>query len=198
MAIDSVHDTQEIFRTVLHCMSRPGKIENIEEIGKPVGRHEDCSHSIFVLAMTLLDAEVGFHVVGEQAGVIEAHLSSFTFSKTVSIQEADFIFIMEDASKQAIHEVFKSAKKGSLTNPEQAATILIETESLSYGHSLTLEGPGIKHSEHVEIDAHELWVAERAEANQEFPLGVDLILIDRLSNLMCLPRTTIIHDCEGM
>ena len=31
MVIDVVHDTQEVFRTILHCMSRPGTIKNIEE-----------------------------------------------------------------------------------------------------------------------------------------------------------------------
>lgn len=196
MAIDLVHDTQEVFRTILHCMSRPGTIKNIEEIGRPIGQHDDCHHSIFVTAITLLDAEVRFHIVGENAEEIGEHLSSFTFSKVTELHEADYIFIMKDASEQIISNVFKKAKKGTLTNPDQSATILIETDRFSPGSRLTLEGPGIKHTEKVDIDASECWLAERAEANKEYPLGVDMILVDRDSNMMCLPRTTMIHDLE--
>ena len=61
---------------------------------------------------------------------------------------------------------------------------------------LTLEGPGIANTENVEIAGSEYWMDARAEANKEYPLGVDMILIDRQSNIMCLPRTTIIHDRE--
>lgn len=196
MTIDLVHDTQEVFRTILHCMSRPGTIKNIEEIGRPIGQHEYCQHSIFVTAITLLDAEVRFHVVGENADAIEEHLSSFTFSKVGEIHEADYIFIMKDAEKSLISDVFKKAKKGTLTNPQHSATILIETDMLSNGSHLMLEGPGIEHIENVEIVASEYWIAERAEANKEYPLGVDMILLDQASNMMGLPRTTMIHNRE--
>lgn len=198
MAIDLVHDTQEVFRTILYCMSRPGTIKNIEEIGRPIGQHEYCQHSIFVTAITLLDAEVHFHIVGENADAIGELLSSFTFSKAAEIHEADYIFIMKDAQQPLINDVFQKAKKGTLTNPEQSATILIETDKLSNGSHLTLVGPGIEHTENVEIDASEHWVAERVEANKEYPLGVDMILIDKHSNMMSLPRTTVIHDREAM
>lgn len=196
MAIDLVHDTQEVFRTFLHCMSRPGTIKNIEEIGRPIGQHDYCQHSIFVSAITLLDAETCFHVVGEHADMIEGFLSSFTYSKVVDIQAADFIFIMKDAKKQLIKDVFKEAKKGTLTNPQRSTTILIETDHLSNGNQLIVEGPGIELTENVEIEGSEFWITERAEAIKEYPLGVDIILIDHKSNVMCLPRTTIIHERE--
>ncbi len=59
-----------------------------------------------------------------------------------------------------------------------------------------LQGPGIETAENAQIAASELWMIDRAEANKEYPLGVDMILIDRHRNLMCLPRTTMIHDRE--
>lgn len=195
IAIDVVHDTQEVFRTILHCMSRPGTIKNIEEIGRPIGQHEYCAHSIFITAITLLDAEVRFHIVGENADAIGELLSSFTFSKVGEMHEADYIFIMKDAGKSQISDAFMKAKKGTLSNPQQSATIIIETNRLSNGIHLTLEGPGIEHKENVEIDASEDWFAERTEANKEYPLGLDMVLIDHKSNIMCLPRTTVIHEC---
>ena len=52
--------------------------------------------------MTLLDAEVRFHVVGENAASIEGFFSAYTLSKVTNLQEADYIFIMQDAEKQFI------------------------------------------------------------------------------------------------
>lgn len=196
MAIDVVHDTQEVFRTILHCMSRPGTIKSIGEVSERLGQKEFCQNSTFLSAMTLLDAEVRFHIVGENAVSIEELFSAYTMSKVTNLQEADYIFIMQEAEKQSIRDVFTKAKKGTLTNPQQSATVIIETEMLSNEHRLTLEGPGIANTESVEITASEYWLTEREEANNEYPLGVDMILIDRNSNIMCLPRTTTIHNRE--
>lgn len=196
MVIDVVHDTQEVFRTILHCMSRPGTIKNIEEIGEQLGQREDCRDSIFLSAMTLLDAEVSFHIVGVNTVPLEAYLSAHTLSKVAELQAADYLFIMNNASALDISEAFRRARKGTLTNPQQSATIIIETEKLSNEPGLTLQGPGIATTKNVQIAASEAWMVERANANQEYPLGVDMIIIDYQSNMMCLPRTTMICDCE--
>jgi alpha-D-ribose 1-methylphosphonate 5-triphosphate synthase subunit PhnH len=196
MTIDVVHDTQEVFRTILHCMSRPGTIKSIFEVSEQGGGREVCPNSIFLSAMTLLDAEVRFHVVGENAGSIEKLFSAYTLSKVTDLHEADYIFIMQDAQQQFVRDVFTKAKKGTLMNPQQSATIIIETESLANEQHLVLEGPGIANKENVEITTSEYWMIARAEVNKEYPLGVDMILIDSKSNVMCLPRTTIIHNRE--
>ncbi|KAB2329388.1 phosphonate C-P lyase system protein PhnH [Cytobacillus depressus] len=196
MVIDVVHDTQEVFRTFLHCMSRPGTIKNIDDIGNQMEQLGNCRHATFLGAMTLLDAEVRFHIIGENAAEIEEVLSAYTLSKATDLHKADYIFILQDVQPQMIGEVFNQAKKGTLTNPQQSATIIIEMEKLSNDPQLTLHGPGIKTKENVQITASELWVSGRAKANKEYPLGVDMILIDHQSNIMCLPRTTIIDNCE--
>lgn len=194
MAIDVVHDTQEVFRTILHCMSRPGTIKSIGEGGEQEEHRGFCSKSILLSAVTLLDAEVRFHVIGENAASIEALFSAHTLSKVTDLHKADYIFIMQDDQQQFLHDVFTKAKKGTLVDPQKSATVIIETESLANEHNLVLEGPGIANKENVEITGSEYWMDARAEVNKEYPLGVDMILIDRQSNLMCLPRTTIIHD----
>jgi alpha-D-ribose 1-methylphosphonate 5-triphosphate synthase subunit PhnH len=196
MAIDVVHDTQEVFRAILHCMSRPGTIKNIVEISKKMEQQGICQNSTFIIARTLLDAEVRFHVVGKKTESIEQYISAYTLSKVEELQAADYIFIMKDAQQQTISEVFNKVKKGTLLNPQQSATIVIETEMLSNEPHLMLTGPGIASTENVEITASEYWVKDRAEANIEYPLGVDMLLIDGDCNIMCLPRTTIIHDRE--
>ena len=95
-----------------------------------------------------------------------------------------------------IREAFTKGKIGTLRDPQQSATIIMETERLSNDPQLTLQGPGIAKTETVEITASEMWKKERAAVNQEYPLGVDMIFIDRQNNMMCLPRTTMLNDCE--
>lgn len=196
MTIEIVHQTQEVFRMILHCMSRPGTIENIRDIEKTINAHGDCPQSIFVTAITLLDAEVSFCVIGEHAREIEESLSSFTFAKVADVEEADYIFVMKDTPKKLMRHVLKFAKKGTFENPDRSATILVETEKLSNEPSLTLRGPGIQDTVMVEIAESTFWLTAREEANHEFPLGIDMILIDEESNLMCLPRTTTIQNSE--
>ncbi|WP_342514328.1 phosphonate C-P lyase system protein PhnH [Sporosarcina sp. FSL K6-1522] len=196
MIIDVVHDTQAIFRTILHCMSRPGTIESIADIGNQAESQGLCYDSTLLSAMTLLDAEVSFHIIGENVPLIEAFLSAYTLATVAELQEADYVFITNGTNKEVIHNVFSQVKKGTLTNPQQSATIIMETEKLSNDPQLTLRGPGIATTANVQIAASEFWTAKREEANQEYPLGVDMIIVDPQSNMMCLPRTTTIHDCE--
>ena len=112
MAIDVVHDTQEVFRTILHCMSRPGTIKNIDEVREQVEHWKNfAAYATFLSAMTLLDAEVRFHVIGENAASIEALFSAHTLSKVTNLQKADYIFILQDAEQQFIHDVFTESEK---------------------------------------------------------------------------------------
>ena len=104
---------------------------------------------------------------------------------------------MKDAEKQLINDVFNEAKRGTLTNPQQSATIIIETEYLSNGTPAYVRRTGnCSIRKTWKLREVSYWVTERAEANKEYPLGVDMILIDRNSNMMCLPRTTNNYDCE--
>lgn len=196
MLFDKVHDTQEVFRTILHCMSRPGTIQNIARKGNEAQALEHCDYALFLSAMTLLDAEVGFHIIGNHSERISELFAAHTLSKATDLYRADYVFILQDAQPQLIREAIVQAKKGTLRDPQQSATIIMETEMLSKIPQLTLQGPGISTMENVHITANELWRNERAVANQEYPLGVDMIFIDRQSNLMCLPRTTMLNECE--
>lgn len=196
MLMDRVHDTQEIFRMILDCMAKPGTISELSSIVEPLSERVGCSPAMFSQAITLLDGEVSFHIIGENNARVESYFSSLTFSKEAPLSEANYIFILKDAAPEKIQEVFRKVDKGTLENPDQSATILIEVERLSNNRQLVFTGPGIQKSAHAEIAGYEHWLAVRAEKNREYPLGVDLILMDSNSKLMCIPRTTRIEKLE--
>lgn len=84
---------------------------------------------------------------------------------------------------------------GSLAEPEQGATIIVRVASLegSNDFPLILEGPGIQDTQALAVSGlNSQWLAERARWNRNFPMGVDLILVDD-TQVVALPRTTRIR-----
>ena len=81
MVFDKVHDTQEVFRTILHCMSRPGTIQHIDDRRNRMEQLENCNTALFLSAMTLLDAEVSFHIIGEASKRIGSCLPPTHYQK---------------------------------------------------------------------------------------------------------------------
>lgn len=196
MAIDVVHDLQEVYRQVLHSMSRPGCIENIQDKVAKCSYHLSCYDSTMLMAMMLLDAEVTFHVVSEKGSELTNQLAELTLAKQKNVREADYIFITRDAPTEMIKDVLQLAKVGSLTNPQASATIIMETAHLSNDSSLYLTGPGIKSTYTLFVDGAEVWLDIRASVNKEYPLGIDIICVDEAANIACLPRTTKMSKLE--
>lgn len=191
MAMDVVHDTQMGYRTILHCMSRPGTIENVREIADKVTMPIECLPATFVTSLTLLDREVTFTVVGGDTQKIKELFIAYTMATSASLQTADYVFITKQASEEQISSVFQNVKTGTLINPQQSATIILEAEYLSSAGNLVLTGPGIEAVEEVSIGNYDHWLEARNNVNSEYPLGVDMILLDELAHVMCLPRTTV-------
>lgn len=195
MSIDMVHDTQKVFRTILHCMSRPGTIESLKEVTDRLTTAVESLPGTFVTALTILDREASFAVVGLDTKKTEELMVAYTMAAQEKISEADYVFITKEAAKEQIADVFQQVKIGTLEDPQQSATIIFETE-FSQGGKWSLAGPGIKTTREVSIHDECEWLEARNKLNKEFPLGIDMIFVDELSNVMCLPRTTVIKRCE--
>lgn len=84
---------------------------------------------------------------------------------------------------------------GSLAEPEQGATIIVRVTSLENSNDfpLILEGPGIQDTQALAVSGlNSQWLTERTRWNRNFPMGVDLILVDD-TQVVALPRTTRIR-----
>lgn len=194
MAIDLVHDIQKGFRTILHCMSRPGTIKSMEGLTGELSASSEGLPATFITALTLLDREASFALVGEQTNKLGEQIAAYTMSVQEKLSAADYVFITKQATKEQVINVFQEVKTGTLPNPQQSATIILETAFSDEGE-LILEGPGIKTTAELSIADSKEWLEERRKANKEYPLGVDMILVDERSNVVCIPRTTVIKMC---
>ncbi|OOM78635.1 phosphonate C-P lyase system protein PhnH [Clostridium sp. BL-8] len=188
--LDLVHDIQTAYRKVLNCMSRPGSIENLACQIEKVDIDVDFSRSNLIMMYMLLDAEVSFKIVSHEEEKISKLVNQLTYGKYTSLEEADFIFIMKDADEDMVEQAFKDAKIGDLIDPHKSATIVVEVEEISGNKELMLTGPGIKKENYMQVKIKGDWLGEREKKNIEYPLGIDMILLDEESNVMCLPRTT--------
>ncbi|GIN21915.1 phosphonate C-P lyase system protein PhnH [Siminovitchia fordii] len=194
MAIDLVHDIQKGFRTILHCMSRPGTIKSMEGLTGELSASSEGLPATFITALTLLDREASFALVGEQTNKLGEQIAAYTMSVQEKLSAADYVFITKQATKEQVINVFQEVKTGTLPNPQQSATIILEAAFSDEGE-LILEGPGIKTTAELSIANSKEWLEERRKANKEYPLGVDMILVDERSNVVCIPRTTVIKMC---
>ena len=193
MVFDMVHKTQETYRKILSCMSRPGTISTL------LGDQQNpmpCHDATFLTIVTLLDAEVSFHVVSDSHHLREA-IADYTLAKETAVEQADFVIVPKGTSEEDMVQVMKQCKIGTLENPQHSSTWIIEQDTISVTGKVALSGPGIKMQNTLHLDFSERFLAMRNERVKEFPLGADLIFTDPIS-LACIPRTTTLSIQGGV
>lgn len=197
---DSVHDTQMIYRVMLDCMARPGKIS---QIALPKWfPNSSLPPTLEAIARTLLDREVSYHFIPELTNSESNYLKWQTFSVRKNLNDADFVFIYEEIKESDISLLMEEVKKGTLADPHSSATIILQVKAISTeqnnGLKITLSGPGIKGKNSLYVHGLKgVWLTEREKSNKEFPMGVDFFLVTEVGELIALPRTTMIER-EGV
>ncbi|WP_209124179.1 phosphonate C-P lyase system protein PhnH [Alkalihalobacillus sp. BA299] len=200
---DLVHGTQTIYRKLLDSMARPGKIQNIHSSIEMLNTPYHFPRALEAIALTLVDQEVSFAINGDCSSDITQYLQWKTFGKAAPITEADFIFINKPKEEEELTRLMKSVKVGTLEDPHLSATIIvfvekIFTDSFSSGMTLLLRGPGIAEEIKVCVDGFsQHWINERRKVNQEYPLGIDMVLVSETGEMLGIPRTTLIEG-EGL
>ena len=175
---DPVFDSQRVFRCVLQATAQPGKLFALPPTG--VAPRE-------AVALTLLDHEVAFCAVGGPPEDAE-RISGLTGSRIVPLPEADFA-LFSGGSGVGI----STLERGTLERPETGATAIFAVRRLSNTGTFTLKlsGPGIPDGRSLGAEGLS---AEEAEAirdsRQDYPLGVDVYLVDDAGQVAGLPRST--------
>ncbi|MGD8910591.1 MAG: phosphonate C-P lyase system protein PhnH [Chromatiales bacterium] len=166
---------QQNYRVLLEAMSRPGSRQALH------GVTESSGATLAVLA-TLLDGSVS---LSDLQGLLSEADRTLLQSVQADPEQADYLLC---CGHQA--PTFEP-KLGSLPSPECSATLVVEVTSLNGGElHLNLSGPGIRERRECAVAGLDPdWLARRQSWVCGFPLGVDLILVDR-EQVMALPRTT--------
>jgi alpha-D-ribose 1-methylphosphonate 5-triphosphate synthase subunit PhnH len=206
----------QTFRLLLDALARPGKINQlhssqflatISPYNVPAASGEQ-HVNVYALGalLTLLDRETSF-IIGANAqwlpqenAIVRWTLlrSSTNYAAPV---EAAFALLCDSASGALI----KHLHMGTLLEPELSATVFYCVEQLAVtgeqeqanGITLELRGPGIEERQQIVVSG-----PQRADwdsilsVRRNYPLGIDIYLIDRAGRCVGLPRTTKIGFVE--
>jgi alpha-D-ribose 1-methylphosphonate 5-triphosphate synthase subunit PhnH len=193
---DFVHDSQQVFRTLMMTLAFPGTNRRLKPIPLSISK-PDLDYILQPL-LTLLDLETSFHVVCRDKKlqeIVSRYLELNTNSEPRKLPQADFILCLD----RSLNGRFLELKKGTLTQPNKSATVLYLLDGLSElpiaeATELSLSGPGIKDRQTVYVCG--LDIGELDQWNHyknEYPLGVDVYLVSRSGDLVGIPRSVNIE-----
>jgi alpha-D-ribose 1-methylphosphonate 5-triphosphate synthase subunit PhnH len=190
-----VHDAQQVFRTALAAMARPGRVlplaaDALAALEPPPG----LSPGLAALLLSLLDGETRLWLAPPLASDETLQYLRFHCGVRVAHTPAAAAFVVACAA-QAEPGLWSTLNLGTDEAPQAGATLILDVRSLRAAQpdepgALTLSGPGIQswHALAVPDLPAPFWHA-RAALEADYPRGVDLILCSG-ERIAALPRTT--------
>lgn len=198
---------QRGFRALLDAMARPGELA---DLGPASPEALDAARMTGLLPQTVhvldvvLDSGTTVAAAGEGGERLARALSQRTHARTAPVHEAAFCVVPLGATGREAADAVARLAAGTLESPHLGATCVVECATL-LGRGRTgartgsasgaaprcrwsLEGPGIEGAELLECDRSDA-IDARVSRADEFPLGIDLVLVDGAGHVACLPRS---------
>ena len=183
---------QHAFRQVMGAFARPGTVGHIEPFSR-LGE-VSCLPAPFETAVRLfVDQAVTFSVAGSAAREQTEWITLQTHAHAAEPDAAAFVLVPDAADAAARRTALGAATAGTLIEPECGATAIVACGALSAEEQpglarIDLEGPGIKDTASFYVDAAD-WAAVRAERADEYPCGIEILLVDDEGAVVAVPRT---------
>jgi alpha-D-ribose 1-methylphosphonate 5-triphosphate synthase subunit PhnH len=196
-AFDIVFDAQRVFRTLATAMSHPGEVHRIPTV--PFERSPEGLHvSLLSVLLTLCDNTVRSAVVGPETWSRYVEVNTGTTMSEPA--DADYVVV----SGVSYEAVIPTLATGTLEYPEDGATVILLVDALAPSRAeaaegngshewlaLQLSGPGVDGQIELAISgAEERYFDDLREANQVYPLGIDMILLDHDGQTSAIPRSS--------
>jgi alpha-D-ribose 1-methylphosphonate 5-triphosphate synthase subunit PhnH len=190
------NDTQPLYRLLLNAASHPGKCFSMPAF-QVEAENESEYPLLMKIASCLIDHEVCYALLNQWPDPLKYELSLRTGAEETACETADFILVAGSQS----HGLVCQVKRGTLSYPDLGATMIycIDAGAISGGgtdglHRVRLSGPGIKTPFSPQLAG--LAIEEYRLLNQvngDYPLGVDVFIIQGDRHLMAIPRSTRIE-----
>ncbi|MBA4174424.1 MAG: phosphonate C-P lyase system protein PhnH, partial [Hyphomicrobium sp.] len=178
------HDSQAVFRTVMHAIARPGTISTFDPRLQPP---EPLFATTAALVLALADFETTIWLDAPLAenGAVRDYLKFHCGSRIVAHpHEAAFAIVSRPATMPQLIRF----NQGLPAFPDRSTTVIVEVEAL-YPEGWRLHGPGIK--DDIAFSAAPLpadFGGQLVLNRDQFPLGVDLIFVTA-TEIAALPRS---------
>ncbi|MEW5818020.1 MAG: phosphonate C-P lyase system protein PhnH [Spirochaetota bacterium] len=186
---------QLVFRTVLNAFSRPSEIFTLPGDELLQERFGPKSWPLLILSSFLVPETKVCIALQDHSESDE--MTDFIARKTgaipASVEEADFVVLFEGDQEKLLR-----AKRGKLEYPDEGATVIYSIDALdpltpnpeNNLLKIRLQGPGIEHNccltmTGIQSEA----ISCLRKVNQDFPLGVDVLLVDSRGFIAGVPRS---------
>lgn len=201
----SPHCMQRAFRQVLDAFSHPGTVRRIEPEPARAESPETFGASLETLVRLFVDQAVSFCVRDREPHEEERYLVSETHAPCVPCRKAGFIVVPAHAGTTIMREAVLEASRGTFLAPEGGATMLMGCEHIAVAgaevsrtlSTVEVRGPGVADVNRFEID-QTAWAEARAERDDEYPCGIEIVLVDAVGNLVAVPRSSGLVVVDGM
>ncbi len=193
IAHDPIRASQHIFRIALDALANPGSVRQAIIHPRLLADEAVANPYLASVLLTLLDHEVSLHVTpGPDAAELEELMVRRTRTTLVEAGSADFAVASTGSLDHGLPE---RLRRGSLEYPDDGATLVVDVPSLDGATTgdleLTLTGPGIESVRRLQLAGlPAAFIHSRNRAVAQYPMGIDLILIDTAGRVAGLPRTT--------
>lgn len=167
LGLDPVHDTRAAFRGLCSAMSRPGTVEGVPA---------PADHAVLA---ALVDHEVTVATPDEE---VRGALDREGRLNEAAPDTADIVH-----TRGAPEWDVRDAKRGSLTEPSDGATIVYRVDSVRQGTPIRLQGPGVPGTRTAAVTLPPPELRALATA-QPYPRGVDAVFADR-EQVLAVPRS---------
>jgi alpha-D-ribose 1-methylphosphonate 5-triphosphate synthase subunit PhnH len=183
---EPVLQAQESFRALMDALANPGRIQPLDfDLAPPA----PLTRELAAVALTLCDHDstVWLDPSLVESDAVVAWLRFYTGAPIVTDPaEAQFALIADISAVPAL----ASFAQGSDEYPDTSTTLVLALPGLTGGASLTIKGPGIRGEASVSpAGLPEDFIAQWADNREQFPRGVDLLLVAG-GEVLGLPRTT--------
>lgn len=195
-----LHRAQRAFRTVLDAFAHPGTVHEMVPGSENPTRPASLDASLELLARLFVDQAVTFSVADTEADAAACYLTSETHARRVALRDADFVVVPARADVQTACEAVAEACRGTLLSPEKGATVLMGCARLAdvpedgsvtepAVHVVALRGPGVEDVNRFAVDRAD-WVRAREARGDEFPCGIEIVLVDPAGHIVAVPRSS--------
>lgn len=181
---EPVFQAQSVFRMLMDCMARPGKIDTIvPQINPP----EPLGAAAGAIALSLCDHDTSVWLTPGLAKTSVGEWIGFHTGAPITREKAEarFAFVEPGAALSP----FGLFSVGTQEYPDRSTTVILEVPSFEGGPDLVLSGPGIRETSTISpARLPEMFLRQWSDNRTLFPRGVDVVLTSGRS-LLCLPRT---------
>ncbi|KAA5837234.1 phosphonate C-P lyase system protein PhnH [Saccharopolyspora hirsuta] len=180
---------QQVFRTVLDALSRPGEVHRFPaismEIRPPISIEiaEPRVPAALLPVLALADLDTPVHVDG-WADLVRTQTSAPIVERT----EARLAALLDPVDDLAGFRV------GSAGAPEEAALVTLAVRGFDDGPLLRLSGPGVPGHRELRVSGLPADFAAQRRDLIAFPAGFDLLLVGPGGEVVGLPRSTRVEE----